>query len=57
MVETVRVGTGKSALMMVLIVVVIAAAIAALFLIPGVLESLVWILIIIGNSNPCHSVP
>lgn len=48
MVETVRVGTGKSALMMVLIVVVIAAAIAALFLIPGVLESLVWILIIIG---------
>ena len=48
MVETVRVGTGKSALMMVLIVAVIAAAIAALFLIPGVLESLVWILIIIG---------
>ena len=48
MVETVRVGTGKSALMMVLIVAVIAAAIAALFLIPGVLESLMWILIIIG---------
>ena len=48
MVETVRAGTGKSALMMVLVVVVIAAAIAALFLIPGALESIVWILVIIG---------
>ncbi len=48
MVETVRAGTGKSALMMVLVVVVIAAAIAALFLIPGALESIVWILVIVG---------
>ncbi|MBQ6547863.1 MAG: hypothetical protein IJL79_02830 [Candidatus Methanomethylophilaceae archaeon] len=48
MVETVRAGTGKSALMMLLVVVVIAAAIAALFLIPGALESIVWILVIIG---------
>ena len=48
MVETVRAGTGRSALMMVLVVVVIAAAIAALFLIPGALESIVWILVIIG---------
>ena len=48
MVETVRAGTGKSALMMLLVVVVIAAAIAALFLIPGALESIVWILVIIA---------
>ncbi len=48
MVETVRAGTGKSALMMLLVVVVIAAAIAALLLIPGALESIVWILVIIG---------
>ena len=48
MVETKREGTGKSALMMVLVVVIIAAAIAALFLVPGALESLIWILVIIG---------
>lgn len=41
-------GTGKSALMMLLVVVIIGAAIAALFLIPGALESLVWVLVIIG---------
>ena len=48
MVETKREGTGKSALMMVLVVAIIAAAIAALFLVPGALESLIWILVIIG---------
>ena len=48
MVETKVAGTGKSALMMVLIVVIIGAAIAALFLIPGVLDSLLIILAVIG---------
>ena len=48
MVEVKREGTGKSALMMLLVVVIIAAAAAALFLIPGALESLVWVLVIIG---------
>ena len=48
MVETKRESTGKSALMMVLVVAIVAAAIAALFLIPGVLESVIWILVIIG---------
>ena len=48
MAETKRESTGKSALMMVLVVAIVAAAIAALFLIPGVLESVIWILVIIG---------
>ena len=48
MVETERAGTGKSALMMVLVVAIIAAAIAALFLIPGALESLVIVLAVIA---------
>ena len=48
MVETKRESTGKSALMMVLVVAIVAAAIAALFLIPGVLESVIWVLVIIG---------
>ena len=48
MVETKVAGTGKSALMMLLVVVIIGAAIAALFLIPGAIESVVWILVIIG---------
>ena len=47
MVETKVAGTGKSALMMVLVVAIIAAAIAALFLIPGALESLVIVLAVI----------
>ncbi len=48
MVETVRAGTGKSGLMILLIIAVIAAAIAAIFLIPGVLDGVVWVLVIIG---------
>ena len=48
MVETKVAGTGKSALMMVLIVVIIAAAIAALFLIPGALESVLIVLAVIA---------
>ena len=48
MVETKVAGTGRSALMMLLVVAVIAAAIAALFLIPGAIDSVVWILAIIG---------
>ena len=48
MVETKVAGTGKSALMMVLVIAIVAAAIAALFLIPGALESFVWILVIIA---------
>jgi len=48
MVETKVAGTGKSALMMVLVVAIIAAAIAALFLIPGALESLVIVLVVIA---------
>ena len=48
MVETKVAGTGKSALMMVLVVAIIAAAIAALFLIPGALESLVIVLAVIA---------
>ena len=48
MVETVKAGTGKSALMMLLVVVIIAAAVAALFLIPGALESVAIVLLVIG---------
>ena len=48
MVETKVAGTGKSALMMVLVVAIIAAAIAALFLIPGALESLVIVIAVIA---------
>ena len=48
MVETKVAGTGKSALMMVLIIVIIGAAIAALFLVPGALDSLIIILAVIG---------
>ena len=48
MVETKVAGTGKSALMMLLVGVIIGAAIAALFLIPGALESVIWVLVIIG---------
>ena len=48
MVETKVAGTGKSALMMLRVVVIIGAAIAALFLIPGAIESVIWVLVIIG---------
>ena len=48
MVETKVAGTDKSALMMLLVVVIIGAAIDALFLIPGALESVIWVLVIIG---------
>ena len=48
MVETVKAGTGKSALMMLLVVVIIAAAVAALFLIPGALQSVLIVLLVIG---------
>ena len=48
MVETKREGTGKSALMMVLVAAVVIAAIAALFLIPGALQSLVIVLAVIA---------
>jgi len=47
MVETKREGTGKSALMMLLIVVIVAAAVAALFLIPGALDTVAWIIAIV----------
>ena len=40
--------TGKSALMMVLLIAVIAAAIAAIFLIPGVLENVAFVLLVIA---------
>ena len=48
MVETKVDRTGKSALMMILVAVIIAAAIAALFLIPGALETTVMVIAIIG---------
>ena len=48
MVETKKAGTGKSALMMLLVVVIIAAAVAALFLIPGALQSVAIVLLVIG---------
>ena len=48
MVETKRAGTGKSALMMVLVAAIIIAAIAALFLIPGALETTVIVIAIIA---------
>ena len=48
MVETKRAGTGKSALMMILTAAIIIAAIAALFLIPGALETTLWVIVIIG---------
>ena len=48
MVETVKAGTGKSALMMVLIAAIIIGAIVALILIPGALQSLVIVLAVIG---------
>ena len=47
MAETKRESTGKSALMMVLIVAIIAAAVAALFLIPGALDTVAWIIAIV----------
>ena len=48
MVETKVAGTGKSALMMILVAAIVIAAIAALFLIPGALESLVIVLAVIA---------
>ena len=48
MVETKREGTGKSALMMVLVAAIVVAAIAALFLIPGALDSVMMVLIVIA---------
>ena len=48
MVETKREGTGKSALMMVLVAAIVIAAIAALFLIPGALDSVMMVLIVIA---------
>ena len=48
MVETKRDGTGKSALMMVLVAAIVIAAIAALFLIPGALDSVMMVLIVIA---------
>ena len=48
MVETKVAGTGKSALMMVLVAVIIIAALAALFLIPGALESVMIIIAVIA---------
>ena len=48
MVETKRAGTGKSALMMVLVAAIIIAAIAALFLIPGALETTMIVIAVIG---------
>ena len=48
MVETKREGTGKSALMMLLVAAIVIAAIAALFLIPGALDSVMMVLIVIA---------
>ena len=48
MVETKVEKTGKSALMMILTVVIIAAAIAALFLIPGALETTIIVIAVIA---------
>ena len=47
MVETKRASTKKSGLMILLTIVIIAAAVAALFLIPGALESVVIVLVVI----------
>ena len=48
MVETKKAGTGKSALMMVLVAAIIIAAIAALFLIPSALESVMIVIAVIA---------
>ena len=48
MVETKVAGTGKSALMMILVAAIVIAAIAALFLIPGALESVIIVLAVIA---------
>ena len=48
MAETKVAGTGKSALMMVLVAAIIIAAIAALFLIPGALESVMIVIAVIA---------
>ena len=47
MVETVKVSTGKSALMMVLVILVIGAAIAALCMIPDIWDDIVMVLTVI----------